>query len=390
MLAPNECPSRDLNALFGGVYKNRRVLVTGHTGFKGSWLAMWLNSMGARVSAISLPAETIPSHHALLNQSIEQRVLDIRDTNAVSRAFHELQPEIVFHLAAQALVRRSYAEPLATFDVNVMGLVNILEAVRTTASVRAVINVTSDKCYRQPEPADQRSASFHLLQRTGRAFTETDALGGHDPYSASKACAEIVAASYRTSFLTTGNVRNVALATARAGNVIGGGDWSSDRLVPDLVRAASQQRAVPIRSPHAVRPWQHVLEPLSGYLLLGQQLLQSHGDSSAFSNSWNFGPAESGHMSVQQIIDGFAQFWPAVRTVVDGGEHPHESDVLRLDCNKAREQLCWQPVWNSNTMLQRTAEWYRAWYENGALCTARDLALYVHDASRAGLCWTLT
>jgi CDP-glucose 4,6-dehydratase len=369
-------PFAAMSGLFGGAYEGRRVLVTGHTGFKGSWLVLWLQSMGAHVTALSLDAGTTPSHHALLSLQLAEAHVDIRDAAALRDAMQQFAPEMVFHLAAQSLVRRGYAEPTLTFDVNVMGLVHVLEAVRATQSVRAMLNVTTDKCYRQRiEPS--------------LPFAEGDALGGHDPYSASKACAEIVSETYRQSFLTAArsNDRHVALATARAGNVIGGGDWSADRLVPDLARAANEGRALAVRNPRAVRPWQHVLEPLAGYLLLGQQLLQAPHFSMRFSDAFNFGPDAAGHLTVSDVIAGCAKHWDAVRSLEDTDDHPHEAEVLRLDCSKARAALCWRPLWTSETLFERTANWYRAWYERGVISTRDDLYAYVRDAQDCGLTW---
>lgn len=365
----------ELSGLFGDTYRNRRVLVTGHTGFKGSWLVLWLKAMGANVCAIGLPVATQPSHHELLGLSIDEALIDIRDAAAVRRAIQDFAPEIVFHMAAQALVRESYVTPSETFDVNVMGLVNVLEAVRATPSVVAVVNVTTDKCYKQ--------------SNTGSPFVESDALGGHDPYSASKACAEIVSASYRASFFTTSNnARPVAIATARAGNVIGGGDWAADRLIPDLARAAAEQRVVAIRAPHAVRPWQHVLEPLSGYLMLGEQLLAKGAHASVFSDAFNFGPAAEGHLTVGEVVRAFGRHWSDMRTQLDSGVHPHEAATLELDCSKAWDELGWAPVWTSETMIERAANWYRVYYECGALRTLDDLQTYVRDAQAKQHAWT--
>ncbi len=361
-----------LGALFGGVYAGRRVLVTGHTGFKGSWLALWLHSMGAHVSGLALPADAGPNHARLLQLPLDEALIDLRDAATVRAALHRLQPEFVFHLAAQALVRPGYRAPAATFDTNVMGLVNLLEAVRATPSVGVLVNATSDKCYANLD--------------TRRGYVEADALGGHDPYSASKACAEIVSASYRSSFFSHDDGRGhaVALATARAGNVVGGGDWSNDRLIPDLVRSAVSGNAVAIRYPHATRPWQHVLEPLAGYLLLGQRLLI---DPQTAAQAWNFGPDASGHFSVAEVIDGFANHWPAVRTEADCSVALHEAALLHLDCTKARAQLGWRPVWDAPTALARTARWYRRQHEHGELCSRDDLTQYVADARSANLAW---
>jgi len=360
------------DALFGGAYLGRRVLVTGHTGFKGSWLALWLQALGADVFGLALPAEPGPNHLQMLDLAMDEALVDLRDAAAVAAALQRFQPEVVFHLAAQPLVRRSYREPAATFDVNVMGLVNLLEAVRATPGVRVVVNATTDKCY--------------LNRETAQGYREDDPLGGRDPYSASKACAEIVSASYRSSFLAAGKDRVVALATARAGNVVGGGDWSEDRLIPDLVRSATSGESVAIRYPQATRPWQHVLEPLAGYLLLGQRLLADPGGDA---EAWNFGPDASGQLSVAQVIVAFARQWPAVRCDVDRTPAPHEAGLLHLDCGKARERLGWRPVWSAAETLERTAAWYRRQHETGELGSRDDIARYVADARRAGLPWAV-
>jgi len=361
--------SGPFDALFGGAYLGRRVLVTGHTGFKGSWLALWLQALGADVCGLALPAEPGLNHLRLLGLSMEEALVDLRDAGAVADALRRFQPEVVFHLAAQPLVRRSYREPAATFDTNVRGLVNLLEAVRATTGVKAVVNATTDKCY--------------LNRERAQGYREDDALGGHDPYSASKACAEIVSASWRASFLA---VRGIGLATARAGNVVGGGDWSEDRLVPDLVRSATSGRPVAIRYPQATRPWQHVLEPLAGYLILGERLL---ADPAAFAEPWNFGPDASGELSVAEVIVAFARQWPAVRCDVDRSPQPHESGLLHLDCRKARERLGWRPVWNVATTFERSVAWYRRQHEQGAVDSRADLDRYVADARRAGLPWAM-
>lgn len=361
-----------LNKLFGGVYRGRRVLVTGHTGFKGSWLVLWLQQLGAHVSGLALPAQGAPNHSRLLRLPLDEALIDLRDAGLVRSALRRFEPEFVFHLAAQPLVRRSYREPAATFDTNVMGLVHLLDAVRATPSVRVVVNATTDKCYRNPEH--------------GRAFREGDALGGHDPYSASKACAEIVSASYRDAFLAHDDGRGhaVALATARAGNVVGGGDWGEDRLIPDLVRAAAVAAVTPIRHPAAVRPWQHVLEPLAGYLCLGQQLL---ADPAGAAEAWNFGPPPQAHRHVREVVDAFAAAWPAVRYAADTDAHPHEAHSLHLDCRKAQERLRWRAVWDLPTTLRRSALWYRRQHEQHTLSSHDDLQQYVADARAGGLAW---
>ncbi len=359
---------------FGGIYRGRRVLVTGHTGFKGSWLTYWLRELGAQVCGLALAPDTEPNHYSLLELGVEEARADLRDPEATRHALERFEPQIVFHLAAQSLVRRSYRDPLGTVQTNVLGLVHLFEAVRSVPSVRAVVNATTDKCY----------------ENDGRAggYAEHDCLGGHDPYSASKACAEVLSSSWRRSFFSQADSRGnpVLLATARAGNVIGGGDWAEDRLVPDLVRAASRGQTAPIRNPSAIRPWQHVLEPLSGYLELGRRLLE--GDQRAAS-AWNFGPPPDLLLSVDQVAAGIARQWPSVRIEADLRAHPHEAQILTLDWSKAREHLDWHPVWNAETMLVRTADWYRAYAEAGFVRTNEDLRAYQVDAARAGVGWAV-
>ncbi|WP_233841088.1 CDP-glucose 4,6-dehydratase [Dyella sp. 2HG41-7] len=358
--------------LFDGTYSGRRVLVTGHTGFKGSWLVMWLRALGAHVAGLALDPDTDPSHWRLLglNDVADHRV-DLRDANGLAGVFDAHHPEIVFHLAAQPLVRRSYRAPTATFDTNVMGLVNLFQAVRHCDSVRVLVNATTDKVY-----ADHANPD---------GYRENDPLGGHDPYSTSKACAELVSDCYRKSFFAAEGAGEfpVRVATARAGNVIGGGDWAEDRLVPDLVRAAAANSALMIRNPAAIRPWQHVLEPLSGYLRLGQLLWSDAG----FEGPWNFGPDVTDEISVGALVAQLGTHWPALRTEPDRAWHPHEAKVLRLNCDKARQQLAWRPVWNLGRALDKTATWYRAYYEAGRIESERDLATYVEEARRIHLEW---
>ncbi|WP_158885973.1 CDP-glucose 4,6-dehydratase [Rhodanobacter sp. L36] len=356
-----------LRNLFGGAYEGRRVLVTGHTGFKGSWLCLWLEAMGAQVSGLALAPDTELAHWNLLGLSdVRDTRVDIRDGNALRQALDAIQPEVIFHLAAQPLVRRSYGDPVTTFDTNVTGLVNLLEAVRSTTSVRALVNATTDKVY--------------LDQPTTSGYREDHPLGGHDPYSTSKACAELVTDCYRKSFFSVSGPR---MATARAGNVIGGGDWSEDRLVPDLVRAASTGTALSIRNPGAVRPWQHVLEPLSGYLRLGEALLTGADVEGA----WNFGPSLDANLPVQELVTKMKDHWPEFLVEHDATPQPHEAGVLRLDCSKAAQTLGWRPVWNADDTLQRTSHWYRAYYEHGLICSRSDLRDYVAAAQVSGQGW---
>lgn len=354
--------------LFGGQFRGRRVLLTGHTGFKGSWLALWLNELGAEVTGIALPPETAPNHWDLLGLTIDDRRLDIRDADALQRAVRESRPEIVFHLAAQPLVRRSYRAPLETWSTNVMGTAHLLEACRQSDSVRAIVVVTTDKCYENREWV--------------WGYREIDGLGGHDPYSASKAGAELVSASYRSAFFGADSAP--LLATARAGNVVGGGDWSEDRLIPDLVRALARGQPLEIRSPQATRPWQHVLESLSGYLLLGQKLLE--GDKSV-AEAWNFGPALEGNRTVADVLHKLHQMWADLNWWTTEKPQPHEATRLYLDSSKARHRLVWHSVWNLDTTLQKTVDWYRAWLETGKVISRSQLADYVAAAAQADLAW---
>jgi CDP-glucose 4,6-dehydratase len=343
-------------------WHNRRVFLTGHTGFKGGWLALWLASQGAIVRGYALDPYTTPNlfTDARIGSLIEDMRGDIRDPAALDAALTSFAPEVVFHLAAQPLVRASYADPILTFDTNVLGTARVLDAVRRTSSVRAVVSVTTDKCYLNDE-----------LQRP---FTESDPLGGHDPYSASKACAEIVSAAYRDSFLAEAHC---ALATARAGNVIGGGDWSTDRLIPDLVRGFLSGSPVLIRHPHAVRPWQHVLEPLHGYLLLAEHLL---GDNpTPFATAFNFGPPDSDAEPVSFIADHLAHaFGPTAAWQLDSAPTPHEAHYLRLDATRARTQLTWRPRFTLPTALDWTLDWYRSWHagEDMQTFTLHQIAAY--------------
>ena len=353
---------------FADAYNGRRVLVTGHTGFKGSWLSLWLNSLGADVIGLALAPETSPSHWEQLKLPIADHRVDVRDEGTVRTVIARERPEIVFHLAAQPLVRRSYREPLATWSTNVMGTAHVLDAIRRTQDVRAVVVVTSDKCYQN--------------QEWPWAYRERDRLGGRDPYSASKAGAELVAASYRESFLKHPGA--ALLATARGGNVIGGGDWSEDRLIPDLVRSAIARTPLVIRSAAATRPWQHVLDCLSGYLLLGQRLLA--GDA-AVADAWNFGPDVQGNRTVEDVLREFNVTWPQLTRNSECDRQTGEAGLLQLDSAKAQMDLRWRPVWNFETAIRLTADWYRVWLETGTISSMQQLAMFLADAEKANLNW---
>lgn len=353
---------------FGDIYRGRKVLLTGHTGFKGSWLATWLTQLGAEVTGLALEPSTIPSHWPLLNSSAIDITGDIRDATLVRDVFQQVQPDIVFHLAAQALVRRSYRDPLESWSTNVMGTANILEACRTASSVRAVVVVTTDKVYANNE--------------WPWGYREVDRLGGHDPYSASKAASELVVESYRKSFWSSETAP--LLASARAGNVIGGGDWSEDRLVPDLVRAVTAGQSLEIRSPQSTRPWQHVLDCLSGYLLLGQRLLMADCTAAV---AWNFGPAPEDNRTVAEVLKGLQEHWTQLTWHCAHVVQPHEANLLYLDCAKAHSQLAWRPVWSISDSLAMTAQWYERHNADGQALTIQQLHQYIDAAQRAGCVW---
>lgn len=330
--------------MFNNIYLGKKVLVTGHTGFKGSWLSLWLTKMGARVCGYSLAPNTVPSMFTELNISskIEKSVVgDILDEVHLNQVFKEFQPEIVFHLAAQPLVRLSYAEPVLTYKTNVIGSLNVLEAARKCASVKAFVNVTTDKCYENKEVA--------------RGYKEDEPMGGYDMYSSSKGCVEILSSSYRRSFLENGFL----LATARAGNVIGGGDWAEDRLIPDCIRGINSGKPIEIRNPMAVRPWQHVLEPLSGYLLLGQKLLENGRE---FTEGFNFGPKEESVLKVTEVANLLVEIYGKGNVVVQKYDNLHEANLLMLNIEKAKERLNWEPTYTAKQAVAETVSWYKHFY----------------------------
>jgi CDP-glucose 4,6-dehydratase len=325
-------------------WNNKTVFVTGHTGFKGGWIAHWLSELGACVHGYALNPPTEPNFFTETN--LQERLVganigDIRDLGLLDRAIKQSKPEIIIHMAAQPLVRESYQTPVETFEANVMGTVNVLEASRSVGTVKAIVNITTDKCYENKEWI--------------WPYRESDRLGGHDPYSASKACAEIVAAAYRSSFLSDADIR---LASVRAGNVIGGGDWATDRLIPDFLRALDVGETLRIRSPNAVRPWQHVLEPLAGYLTLAEHLFEQGG---TFADAWNFGPNEEDARSVGWIVTQLCERVPGAQWEPENMMQPHEAGLLKLDSSKAKKHLKWSPRWSLETALEKTVEWHQAW-----------------------------
>jgi CDP-glucose 4,6-dehydratase len=342
----NAMTNASANAAF---WQGKRVFITGHTGFKGSWLTLTLFRLGAKITGFALPPPTTPALFDLarVGEGIHSVIADIRDADAIHRAVREARPEILFHLAAQPLVRQSYADPVETYTTNVMGLIHLLEAVRQSDSVRALVNITSDKCYENREWL--------------WGYRENESLGGHDPYSSSKACAEIVTAAWRSSFFApkTQTRTQTHIATARAGNVIGGGDWGKDRLIPDILQAISARQPLRLRNPRAIRPWQHVLEPLSGYLLLAEKL---YAEGAAWAEAWNFGPADADAQSVQQITKMLAQHWPdALHWEIETESQPHEAYALKLDASKARARLGWRPRLDLRAALAEIARWQQAW-----------------------------
>jgi CDP-glucose 4,6-dehydratase len=328
-------------------WSGKKVLVTGHTGFKGSWLSIWLKMLGAEVAGYALEPLTPDDNFVLtgLNKRIQHRAGDIRNLDHLHEFFHEVDPVIVFHLAAQPLVRASYRNPKETFDVNVGGTINMLECCRLTDSVRVIVNVTTDKCY------DNREWVW--------GYRENDRLGGHDPYSSSKACSELVTEAYRKSFFNPEAfaLHGKILASARAGNVFGGGDWQADRIIPDCIRCLEQDKPVIVRNPHAVRPWQHVLEPLSGYLLLAEKMYDNPSD---YAGAWNFGPEDSSFLSVGSLVDRVVKVWGHGRWEDHSSSGSlHEATLLKLDISKAKTLLGWAPVWDIDKAVSETIDWYR-------------------------------
>lgn len=332
-----------INMIDKKFWQGKRVFITGHTGFKGSWLSLWLSEMGAIVKGYALPPPTNPSlfEEAKVDEVIVSQIGDIRDFETLQTSMEEFNPDVLFHLAAQPLVRQSYKDPLETYDINVIGTAKVLEASRSCSSLKAIISVTTDKCYENKEWI--------------WGYREEEPLGGFDPYSSSKGCAELVTSAYRRSFI---HHKGIGLASARAGNVIGGGDWATDRLIPDILRAFEKNQPAVIRNPESIRPWQHVLEPLSGYLVLAQKLYESPQE---FAEAWNFGPNDNDSKPVNWIIERMVEKWPGVNWQIDKNSQPHEASCLKLDISKAKSRLNWQPTWNLDQTLDRIIEWHQSW-----------------------------
>jgi len=344
-------------------WNGKRVFLTGHTGFKGSWLSLWLSQLGCSVMGYALKPSSSPSLFdvAKIDKLIYSQIGDIRDQELLSKSMVSFNPDILIHMAAQPLVRLSYSEPIETYEVNVIGTAKVLEVARNCSNLKAIINITTDKCY----------------ENTGydKSYTETDPMGGFDPYSSSKGCAELVAASYKRSFL---NDLGIGVASVRAGNVIGGGDWANDRLIPDILRSFELKESVIVRNPNATRPWQHVLEPLSGYLLLTQKLYHNYEE---YSEGWNFGPEEKDVKPVNWILDRMISYWPTASWKLDSKDNPHEANFLKLDISKARKKLHWSPIWGLDKTLEKIINWHKASTDNEdiqLLCIA-EIKEYMKD-----------
>lgn len=348
-------------------WSGKKVFLTGHTGFKGSWLSLWLNLLGAEVKGYALEPPTDPSlfEEAKVANYVISEIGDIRDLDQLEAAMLTFNPDILIHMAAQPLVRYSYVDPVGTYETNVLGTLKVFESARKCAKLKCIVNITTDKCYENREWV--------------WGYREDEPMGGHDPYSSSKGCAELVSASYRKSFFQQ---QGVELATVRAGNVIGGGDWAEDRLIPDILRAFERNEPVAIRNPLSTRPWQHVLEPLSGYLLLAQKLYESPGQ---YAEGWNFGPNETDAKPVQWILEKMVPMWPSSSWGLDTDSHPHEAGYLKLDISKVKSRLHWHPVWNLEQALQKIVGWHCSWLagEDMAKVCFSEISEYMRDMQNA-------
>jgi CDP-glucose 4,6-dehydratase len=346
-----------------GFWQGKRVFLTGHTGFKGSWLSLWLVSLGANVKGYALSPPTSPSlfNEAKVDSIIDSQIGDIRDQDTLHESMTSFNPDILIHMAAQPLVRHSYDAPIETYEVNVIGTAKVLEVARSCPNLKSIVNITTDKCYEN----DERS----------EGYKEDDPMGGYDPYSSSKGCAELVASSYRRSFLQD---QGVGLASVRAGNVIGGGDWADDRLIPDILRSFEKKEPVVVRNPKATRPWQHVLEPLSGYLILAQKLYRNQ---EKYAGGWNFGPNDNDVKPVDWILDKMISKWPNSSWKLDASSNPHEAGFLKLDISKAKSQLGWQPAWELSRTLDKIIAWHRSWLSQEDMQTVSlaEIEEYMRD-----------
>lgn len=362
-----------MNKLFNNIYKGKKVLITGHTGFKGSWLSLWLSKLGAHVIGYSVDIPSKPSHFELLNINMVSIIDNILNKKNLLKTVETYKPDIVFHMAAQALVRESYINPVKTIETNIIGTVNLLESCRKTKQVKAIINITSDKCYKNKEWL--------------WGYKESDSMGGDDPYSASKGCSELAANAYRNSFFNPheyGKSHSTLLANVRAGNVIGGGDWAKDRLIPDIMKATNKNKTVTIRNPYATRPWQHVLEPLSGYLQLGWKLLEGQ---KKFADDWNFGPSDEANLTVYEVTEYIKKYWNKINYKIEKNpNNPHEANLLKLDSSKARAKLQWKNIWDNNETFKKTVNWYKNYYQ-GTILSEKNLDNYINDAKKASAKW---
>jgi len=366
----------ELSQLFNGIYAGKKVLLTGHTGFKGTWMAVWLKELDAEVIGYSNSKVSEPCLFDVLKPDVVDINGDVRDLEQLTKVIQTHRPDIIFHMAAQALVQASYHNPVETFNTNITGTINVLEAVRLSGLPISLVNITSDKVYQNNEWV--------------WGYRENDPLGGHDPYSASKAGAEIVINSYRQSFFSAEN-STVNVASARAGNVIGGGDWADNRIIPDIMKAIDKGDTVPIRSPKSIRPWQHVLEPLSGYLMLGQKLLENNR---FFCQAWNFGPKQDNIKTVEELVIEVRKNWADLDySIQQSNQFKHEAQLLSLDCSKAIQTLKWQPVWGFSQSIEVTANWYKAYYAASSEIyqhTLENLYKYYTDAKQSKVLWANT
>ncbi len=360
--------------LFSGIYTGKKVFITGHTGFKGSWLSFWLKKLGANIYGYSLKLPSTPNHYSLLQLNIDSEINDIRNYSGLKNALINFKPEIIFHLAAQPIVRYSYKNPIETFETNLLGTVNLLEAARNTPSIKAIVCISTDKCYENIE--------------TTEGYKENSPMGGYDPYSASKGCMELTINSYRNSFFNIKDYKSkhqTLIASCRAGNVIGGGDWGYDRLIPDIVKNASENKITEIRNLFAVRPWQHVLESISAYLQLGQKLLEEKVN---LAGPWNIGPTDKEHFTVNDVIKLAQQTWTKIQyNEVCLEKNPHEAKLLVLNCDKANKILNWKKVWEFEETVRKTVSWYKEFYEKDIVNTDKNLKEYIKSAKIQVLDW---